>query len=268
MLHSTQRPQSPHVSFQLQSTFLRVQINLMGILVSRIAATCQTPEFIWISSNATQISLLSCFHNMRTRSTFSVKCLISCPSTYFPWFETWGSFQLKWYNRAIVIKNSSKAKVIERKIELDSLIFRKLILLFNYRLHITTKKRRSKAFFPPSQRKQGKGLIQHSNFPDYYVKPRWPFCPIFFFFLRWIAIASLLHFVSLGTAESIPSPWHGNFVIYQWCCDSVLPRPGEVQPLMAPRADFGHSYLEKNKALSDDRQMCLVSNSQKALDLY
>ena len=88
------------------------------------------------------------------------------------------------------------------------------------------------------------------------------------FFSRLIAIASALHFVSLGTAESIPSPWHGNFVIYQFCRDSVLPRPGEVQPLMALGADFGHSYLEKNKALSDDRQMCLVSNSQKALDLY
>lgn len=201
-----------------------------------------------------------------------MKCLISCPSTYFSWFETWGSFQPKQYNQAIVTKCSSTAKLIEREIELDSLISRKLILLFNYRLLTTTKKREKNLFSHFSEKNQAKVLFSTQIFLIITWSQDDPFVllffSLFFFFLRWIAIASLLHFVSLGTAESIPSPWHGNFVIYQRRRDSVLPRPGEAQPLMAPRADFGHSYLEKNKALSDDRQMCLVSNSQKALDLY
>lgn len=124
-----------------------------------------------------------------------MKDLISCPSTYFPWAETWESFQPTWYNQAIVINISSKAKFIERKIELDSLIFRKLILLFNSRLYIATKNKREKPFFPLLRENKAKVLFSTQIFLIITWSQDDPFVLFYFFFLFQDELPSLRCYV-------------------------------------------------------------------------
>lgn len=92
-------------SLELHAAWMRVQTNVLEILGQAQWEVAKSRRFAgYLPTQARFICLLSCFHNMRTRCTLTVKYLISSPSAFLLRFKTLRSFYLGCYNQATVIK--------------------------------------------------------------------------------------------------------------------------------------------------------------------